>query len=234
MPAFWGVEDATPLFRVRRGRASAAGGYPKRGGRAGEYPKGPHGAIVGGLDEPFEGVNVPITESSPAMRLHHNAIVVADQDATRHFYEDLIGLPLVATWCEQENVRGRDRTYCHTFFALDDGSALAFFQFADPADVDELMNNDPTSLNHIAVAVTADAQSAIQSRLDAAGVPHRTVDHGYCRSLYVSDPDGSAVEFTVDPPDVDSINELRRGDAHAELARWLAGDHTPNNDLRDS
>lgn len=171
-------------------------------------------------------------ENSPALRLHHHAIVVADQEATRHFYEDLIGLPLVATWCEVEHVRGRERTYCHTFFALDDGSALAFFQFADPTDVAELMNNDPSSLNHIAVAATEEAQAGIAARLDAAGVPHRTVNHGYCRSLYVSDPDGSTVEFTVDPGDVESINELRRADAHSELARWLAGDHTPNNDLR--
>jgi catechol 2,3-dioxygenase-like lactoylglutathione lyase family enzyme len=169
---------------------------------------------------------------SPALRLHHHAVVVADQEATRHFYEDIIGLPLVATWCEVENVRGKDRTYCHTFFGLDDGSALAFFQFADPADQAELMSNVPTSLNHVAVSVTAEGQSGVIARLDEAGIPHRTVDHGYCVSLYVADPDGSALELTVDPPDVDAINDKRRADAHAELARWLAGDHTPNNDLR--
>lgn len=166
------------------------------------------------------------------MRLHHTAIVVADQGATRRFYEDILGLPLVATWCEVETVRGKERTYCHTFFGLADGSALAFFQFADPEDQAELMSNVPVSLNHIAVAVTAEEQAALISRLEAAGVSHRTVDHGYCVSLYVSDPDGSAVEFTVDPPDVASINEQRRADAHTELERWLAGDHTPNNDLR--
>lgn len=171
--------------------------------------------------------------SSPALRLHHHAVVVADQEATRHFYEDIIGLPLVATWCEVENVRGKERTYCHTFFALADGSALAFFQFADPGDQAELMSNVPTSLNHVAVAVTADEQAAVIDRLNEAGVAHRTIDHGYCVSLYVSDPDGAALELTTDPPDVDSINDQRRADAHAELARWLAGDHTPNNDLRD-
>lgn len=170
--------------------------------------------------------------SSPALRLHHHAVVVADQEATRHFYEDIIGLPLVATWCEVENVRGKDRTYCHTFFGLDDGSALAFFQFADPADQAELMSNVPSSLNHVAVSVTATDQAAIAARLDAAGLSCRTVDHGYCVSMYVSDPDGSALELTVDPADVDAINRERQADAHSELARWLAGDHTPNNDLR--
>ena len=31
-------------------------------------------------------------------RLQHNAYVTRDQEATRHFYEDIIGMPLVATW----------------------------------------------------------------------------------------------------------------------------------------
>jgi catechol 2,3-dioxygenase-like lactoylglutathione lyase family enzyme len=30
-------------------------------------------------------------------RLHHAAWVTRDQEATRHFYEDIIGLPLAAT-----------------------------------------------------------------------------------------------------------------------------------------
>jgi hypothetical protein len=42
-------------------------------------------------------------------------------------------------------------------------------------------------------------------------------------------PDGLRVEFTVDPDNVDQINATRRADAHAELARWLAGDHAANN-----
>ena len=58
-------------------------------------------------------------------RLHHHAYVVADQERTRHFYEDILAMPLVATWCEKEHVRGKEREYCHTFFSLADGSALA-------------------------------------------------------------------------------------------------------------
>jgi catechol 2,3-dioxygenase-like lactoylglutathione lyase family enzyme len=167
-----------------------------------------------------------------AQRLHHHAIVVADQEATRRFYEDLIGLPLTATWCETENIRGKDRVYCHTFYELADGSALAFFQFADPDDYEALASNVAGSLNHIALSVTAEEQHALTIRLESQGVGYRIVDHGYCRSLYVSDPDGSTLELTVDPPNAADIAALRRGDAHSELARWLAGDHRPNNDLR--
>jgi len=68
------------------------------------------------------------------LRLHHNAYVVKDHEANRRFLEDLLGIPLVATWCERTYRAdlGRDVDFCHTFFGLADGGALAFFQFADP------------------------------------------------------------------------------------------------------
>jgi glyoxylase I family protein len=165
-------------------------------------------------------------------RLHHHAFVVTDQERTRRFYEDILGMPLVATWCEREHIRGKEREYCHTFFALADGSALAFFQFADPADHAELSASAPKSLNHVALSVDDKGQDELMHRLEANDIPHRIVDHGYCRSLYINDPDGLAVEFTCDAADADAINARRLADAHAELRRWLQGDHQPNNDLR--
>ena len=67
-------------------------------------------------------------------RLHHPPDVTRDMEATRKFYEDVIGLPLVATWSESDELFGAVRTYCHCFFGLGDGGALAFFQFANPGD----------------------------------------------------------------------------------------------------
>ena len=58
------------------------------------------------------------------------------------------------------------------------------------------------------------------------------LEHGYCRLLYVVDPDGMICEFTVDHPDVEKINATRLTDAHAELKRWLAGNHKSNNMFR--
>jgi hypothetical protein len=40
------------------------------------------------------------------------------------------------------------------------------------------------------------------------------------------------VEFTLDHPSVEKINATRLKDAHSELKRWLAGDHTSNNTYR--
>jgi glyoxylase I family protein len=170
------------------------------------------------------------------MRLHHNAFVTRDQEQNRVFYEEIIGLPLVATWTEVGEMDDGEHLFCHTFYELADGSALAFFQFADQEDQDRFGPDlPPSSFRHIALAVDAITQSAIGERIAAAGIVEpRTflVDHGYCISLYVTDPNGLLLEFAVDSPDANANNTARRESAHADLARWLSGDHAPNNDLR--
>lgn len=169
-------------------------------------------------------------------RLHHTAYVSTNLEATRHFYEDIIGLPLLATWCESDVLFGAERTYCHCFFGLGDGSALAFFQFANPEDQKLFGPKMPaTPFHHIAMKVDAETQAGIEKRLREANYKEPDIyvlEHGYCRSLYCTDPDGMICEFTVDHPDVEKINAERRKDAHSELKRWLAGNHTSNNTYR--
>jgi glyoxylase I family protein len=179
-----------------------------------------------------------MSQTVPAgpIRLHHHATVTDDQEATRRFYEDVIGMPLVATWTESDVLFGAERVYCHTFYALADGSSLAFFQFADPAD-QELFKTQInfTPFRHIALAVDKDTQQAIKQRIAAAGYVEPdtfVLDHGYCVSLYVTDPNGLIVEFSVDHPDVVRINADRQKSAHEDLARWLDGDHSSNNTYR--
>ena len=169
-------------------------------------------------------------------RLHHTAYVVKDLGKTRAFYEDMLGFPLLATWCEQEELFGAVRTYAHCFFGLADGSALAFFQFADPNDQAEFGPAlAPSPFRHVALNVDKATQAELERRIADAGIePPQTyvLEHGYCRSVYVVDPDEMIVEFTCDADHADQINAMRLKDAHSELERWLAGDHTPNNDVR--
>jgi glyoxylase I family protein len=169
-------------------------------------------------------------------RLHHTAYVSKNLEATRAFYEDLIGLPLVATWCESDELFGKERVYCHCFFQMADGSALAFFQFADPSDQAQFGPKMPDSpFHHIAMKVEKDVQDGIEKRLTAAGytAPNFYVlEHGYCRSVYIKDPNGMLLEFTLDAPDAERIAEERQADALPTLRRWLGGDHTSNNVYR--
>ncbi|MBX3566348.1 MAG: VOC family protein [Sphingomonas sp.] len=169
-------------------------------------------------------------------RLHHTAYVTKNLEETRAFYEDVIGLPLLATWCERDMLFGKERTYAHCFFGLADGSALAFFQFADPADQAEFGPEMPASpFHHIALHVDKKTQAELEARIEKAGfeAPQTYIlEHGYCRSVYVNDPNGMILEFTCDAPSALEQDAENRAKAHAELKRWLAGDHTPNNNFR--
>ena len=170
-------------------------------------------------------------------RLHHPAYVAKDLEETRAFYEDVLGIPLIATWCEKDVLFGAERTYAHCFFGLADGSALAFFQFADPADQAQFGPQMPFSpFHHIALHVDKATQAAMEARIKAAGfVEPQTfvLEHGYCRSVYITDPNGMILEFTCDEPEALKQDGANRAKAHAELKRWMAGDHTPNNNYRE-
>jgi len=164
-------------------------------------------------------------------RLHHYAFVVKDHEANRKFWEDVIGIPLTATWCERayNGSVGREIDYCHTFYSLADGGALAFFQYADEDAYEILKAQRPEQGQHFAMLVDEKTYKEIGDRIQAAGFPFRETDHGYCKSIYSQSPDGLKVEFTIDAPDVEQINAMRLKDCHSELKRWLGGDHRPNN-----
>lgn len=176
------------------------------------------------------------THAKLPSRLHHNAYVTKDMEATRKFYEEVIGLPLIATWSEADELFGALRVYCHCFFGLGDGSALAFFQFEKPEDAEQFGPKMPFSpFHHIALNVDAEAQKGIEERIKKAGYKEPQtfiLEHGYCRSVYIQDPNGLIIEFTLDAPNAEKINKTRLANAHAELKKWLAGDHTSNNTYR--
>ncbi|MDA9340502.1 VOC family protein [Gammaproteobacteria bacterium] len=174
------------------------------------------------------------TQAITKTKLHHNAYVTKDMEAIRHFYEELIGFPLMATWAEQTDLFGKVRTYMHCFFEIGNGECLAFFQFADADDAEEFGPElPPSGFRHLAMKVDQETQDGIRDRLAAGGVTEPQtyiLNHGYCYSLYCSDPSGLLIEFTVDHDDIDSINEGKTKTAHADLQKWLGGDHTPNNE----
>ncbi|MEO6387468.1 MAG: VOC family protein [Croceibacterium sp.] len=167
-------------------------------------------------------------------RLHHTAYVTKDLEATRAFYEDMLGLPLIATWCEKDFLFGKERTYCHCFFGIGDGGALAFFQFADKEDEELFVPDFPqTPFVHLALNVDKETQVELERRIKEAGLEATYVlEHGYCRSVYVVDPNGMTVEFTHDDPRAAAGDAARKAKARGELERWLAGDHRTNNDFR--
>ena len=176
-----------------------------------------------------------LKEKAQPQRLHHNARVVKDHERTRHFYEDIVGMPLLATWAEVgqfPEFPERRVSYCHTFYGLADGGALAFFGFAEPDVYEVFKAKVQSAFNHIALAVSPELQAQIKQNLEKAGHKTAFIDHGYCQSLYVSDPDDLTLEFTSDPKNIAEIDEWQAKTAHETLSRWVAGDRKPNNNLR--
>ena len=113
---------------------------------------------------------------------------------------------------------------------MGDGGALAFFQFENPEDQEEFGPKMPASpFHHIALAVDAETQAAIEQRIAAAGIkPPDTfvLEHGYCRSVYVTDPNGLILEFTLDSPKAQEINRVRRAmRTRNSSAGWQAITH---------
>lgn len=160
------------------------------------------------------------------IRLHHAAWVTRDHEMTRAFYEDVLGLPLSACWIEKNPANGRE--YCHTCFEIGDGGAIAFFDWADQRD-EPLPTVGP---GHLALACDFDTQAAIKARVEAAGYDTRLTDHGYCLSLYVTDPNNYRLEFAVDKPEAADDVAANRASAHDDLQRWVSGDHAVNNNQR--
>ena len=126
--------------------------------------------------------------SQPPERLHHHAYVVKDQEKNRQFFEDLLGIPLTATWCERHYSPWVERevSFCHTFYSLGDGGALAFFSFADEEVYQKCQAAVPAEIknfHHVAFKVRDRTYAELVDRLKAAGESVRETDHGYCRSM---------------------------------------------------
>ena len=168
-------------------------------------------------------------------RLRPNAYMTSDIEATRHFYEDLIGMPLVASWCDSDELFGKERVYCHCFFGLADGSTLAFFQFADREDQALFGPAMPASpFHHMAVNVDAEARALVEERLERAGFKETNF---YVLDKASADPftdrsQRNEIGTSVDIPKAASVSEQRRIAADNDLERWLGGDKRSNNTFR--
>ncbi len=153
-------------------------------------------------------------------KLHHSAYRCRDSEETRRFYEDFLGMRLAGSLEIGETKSGRKTAVLHTFYELDDGSYLAFFEEPEtPFDFQPQRDFDL----HIALEVD---ESVLEPMLDkgrAAGIETRGVsDHGFIHSIYFRDPNGYIVELAARMPDHDRAMDPSSNEARAILDRWQA------------
>ena len=152
--------------------------------------------------------------------LHHNAYRCRDSEETRKFYEDFLGLPLTHTLEIKETMSGRKTETLHTFYRLDDGSCLAFFEAPDmPFEFKKQHDYDL----HIALEVERPVIDRMLAKGKAAGIETRGIsNHGFIDSIYFRDPNGYVIELTAKKPDHDKAMDPRTNQAREKLDRWTA------------
>jgi len=150
--------------------------------------------------------------------LHHNAYRCRDSEETRKFFEDFLGLPLSVTLEIQVTKTGRASHHLHTFYRLDDGSYLAFFEAPDLAfDFKEQHDFDL----HIALEVSYDHMLAMQKKGKERGMDVRGIsDHDFIHSIYFRDPNGYVIELTARMPNHGVKTNPARNDARSKLDAW--------------
>lgn len=174
----------------------------------------------------------PATETQgnaqrPPARLHHNNFYTDDLEATRHFYEDIAGMPLRVFWIEPVPPGQGSEQIGHAFFGLADGGFMAFMQYTEAAVQANIVGTEQPDSVHIALKVDDDQQREIRRRIQAEGLEHFFFDHGVLRSLYVYDPNRLLVEFAVDPEGHERMYQEENERAHEVMRRFLAGDRVP-------
>jgi catechol 2,3-dioxygenase-like lactoylglutathione lyase family enzyme len=134
------------------------------------------------------------------MAFHHVAFATKDPAATHAFYTDAMGFRLVKVVVNPTpSGSGWAR---HFFYDTGDDEMIAFWDLHDT----EIGDDYPTAIskgmglpewvNHLAFdAPDLTALAAHRERWRACGIAVAEVDHGFCTSIYATDPNGIMVEF---------------------------------------
>mgnify|MGYP003508018927 FL=1 len=167
----------------------------------------------------------PATLPAPAalQQFHPHAHKARGAGGARHFYEDILGLPLYhIIQSDYVPSTGEYCPYTHFFFRLQDGSFIAFFDLGD--DVKPLPSpNTPLWVNHISFRVnTVQDLENTKTRLQAHGIEVLGVtDHHIFKSIYFFDPNGIRLELTAQLADAAQMHKDSTV-AHQRLSDWTA------------
>ncbi|MGW8270861.1 MAG: VOC family protein [Burkholderiales bacterium] len=153
-------------------------------------------------------------------KLHHNAYRCRDSEATRKFYEDFLGMRLAEAFEIKETKSGRKTSTLHSFYELDDGSYLAFFEAPDmPFEFKDQHDFDL----HIALEVDMQTLHRMFEKGKAAGMETRGIsDHGFIDSIYFRDPSGYVIELTAKKPGHEAAMDPTKNGARTKLDHWQA------------
>lgn len=134
---------------------------------------------------------------------HHVGLSTMDIEATKEFYEEVLGFTTVRydRWGVEEGGEIR-----HLFLGTGEGSLLSFME---PKGISQIPDFDtaphralgiPNGFFHFAFdAGTLEGLEEIRANIDAKGTKVTSViDHDWCKSIYFDDPvNGVALEYAA-------------------------------------
>jgi len=134
-----------------------------------------------------------------ASSLNHIAMPTSNTAETYRFYTEVLGFTFLSA-VREERVpsTGEETPFLHTFFAMGDGSCIAFFDVAGQ-DYGGRSDDVPKWIRHFALNVdTYDELLEWKERLTGLGIETLGVtDHeGIWQSIYFFDPNGLRLELT--------------------------------------
>jgi catechol 2,3-dioxygenase-like lactoylglutathione lyase family enzyme len=164
------------------------------------------------------------------MAFHHVALATRDLDATHHFYTEVMGFTLVKTVAANTGSPGGGWAK-HVFYDTGGGEMLAVWDLHDdeiPSDFNPAISRGlglPEWVNHIAFdAPDLEDFAHRRRRWQEHGIEVVELDHGWCRSIYATDPNGILVEFCT------TTVTFTAADA-TEAEHLLAAEHPPLEEL---
>ncbi|MEE2678399.1 MAG: VOC family protein [Myxococcota bacterium] len=135
------------------------------------------------------------------MGIHHVALATRDVEATHAFYTGPMGFKL----SKVEVAKAGDAGFAkHLFYDTGGHGMIAFWDIHDPAlpaDWSAAISDGlglPRWANHVAfTAHSAEELDGHLARWREHGLFCWEIDHGWCRSIYVNDPNDIMVEFCL-------------------------------------
>lgn len=122
------------------------------------------------------------------LRLHHAAIICSDYAVSRHFYSEILGLPILAEHFRSERLSWK------LDLALPDGGQLELFSFPTPPP--RPSRPEACGLRHLAFAV-ADV-AACKHQLEEHGISVEAIridEYTQRKFTFFADPDGLPLEL---------------------------------------
>jgi catechol 2,3-dioxygenase-like lactoylglutathione lyase family enzyme len=154
--------------------------------------------------------------------LNHVAYLTRDTAKTVDFYTNVLGFELVGHALDDKvGSTGEAQRFLHTFFAMDDGSCIAFFELEGLPDGED-QTVVPPWVRHLALSVDSeDALEEARQRVLAAGLDViGPVDHeGIWQSIYFFEHNGIRLELTYQRRPLGEEDAAAAADA---VAGWVA------------